>query len=142
MRLAPFTLARALLICLSLVSGACAESQIVPDAGEDASNVSPVYIGGPCRQPEDCVVDGHFDPTAAACLPGPGGYCSVLGCVLPGFACPGSSQCVPSVSGPPGFCMNPCVDESDCRTGFECHERASGFRFCRAIPEDAGVDGG
>ena len=128
-------------IFLAIACGACAESKTVADAGEDASNIVPAYIGGTCETPADCPTNELFEAAFTACLAGPGGYCAVLGCLNPGFTCPGASSCVPSGGGWPGFCVNPCIDQFDCRPGFECFESVTGFHFCRSIPDDAGTGG-
>jgi hypothetical protein len=129
------------LVLMCAVS-ACSDSQLASDAGTDASAVVPPFIGEPCVAPEDCLMDGGVALVYTACLAGPGGYCAVMGCVYPGFPCPGASHCFPSGGGPPGFCLNPCVEPTDCRPGFECAGSVTGFRACRAIIGDGGVDAG
>jgi len=140
------------LACVLLVVGsvlsACSDDSVPTDAGEDASQVTPAYIGGPCAAVADCPPNDVFDPGFTTCTLGADGYCTILGCLNPGFACPGTSRCVPTGGGWPGHCVNPCVEQTDCRAGFECYLSVTGFHFCRALREDggaaadAGVDGG
>ena len=127
---------------LAITSGACTRGKSIVDAGEaDSNNITPAYIGGPCATPGDCPVNGVLKPEATACLTGSGGYCAILGCLEYPFPCPGTAGCVPIGDAGPGFCVNPCVDRSDCRPGFECFESVTGFHFCRPIPDDAGTGG-
>lgn len=130
-------------IFLAIIGGACTRGESVVDGGEpDASNITPAYIGGPCATPADCPTSRVYVPEVTACLPGASGYCAILGCLEYSLTCPGTSDCVPIGDAGPGFCVNPCVNGSDCRSGFECFESVTGFHFCRAIADDAGVDGG
>lgn len=143
MRTPQFRLARLSLVAIVALVGACTESKTAGDAAADGSSVTPSYIGGPCAVPADCVVDAALDPNATPwCNPAASGYCTLSGCAEPGFTCPGTSRCFPSRVGVSGFCLNLCVDEADCRPGFECFESVTGMHACRAIPEDAGIDGG
>lgn len=131
----------------ALSVGACGESRIQSDAGIDASAVVPWFIGGPCMEAANCLVDGGFDRDHVTCINIGAGYCSGSGCLDPGFLCPGASSCVPAGprgpdGGSAGVCLNPCADVRDCRVGFECHEGVTGFRYCRAIRDDGGIDAG
>jgi len=128
---------------VTFVMVGCVESTTPSDSGADAMATAPRYIGGPCTEPSDCGFDATVDPNAIPfCLAPPaGGYCALGGCLEPGFACPGLSQCVPRGIGGFGFCVNPCDDRVGCRPGFECFESVTGFHFCRVV-ESADRDAG
>lgn len=75
--------------------------------------------GDPCTFDDDCEPNG-------VCLQGPGGYCSKIGCDIPGNECAGEAVCGF------GLCLEACVVGSDdmtdpvdntqgCRDGYTCY---------------------
>ena len=128
-------------VCVALlfVLAGCGEHSSGPPPEPDAS-VVPAYIGGPCVENIDCPRNTDGLPGFTLCLGAAGGYCTLAGCMHPGFECPGASRCV--ASGPrDGLCVNPCGSDAPCRPGFECVDSMSvpGVTFCRAIYPDGGV---
>lgn len=101
-----------------------------------------VETGSACERLDDCASDGQcLQGGAAAGLQFPGGYCTVVGCDVPGRECQGDSAvCEPlrpllANSASASFCLTGCEvgaepeearlgadgHGSGCRPGYRCH---------------------
>lgn len=85
--------------------------------------------GGACADAKACegsvcLTSGDF----------PGGYCSMSCSLSDPKSCPSGSVCIDDASGAPSgvksVCYQTCNDTKDCRSGYQCAEKAN-QKVCR-----------
>lgn len=86
--------------------------------GEGSCYDPDAEAGDACAQDEEC-------PSGNFCLDLPGGYCASFGCdVESNTGCGAGTQCLPR-GRRFGACFLGCVEDSECRDGYECQDSAT-----------------